>query len=102
MNQPSFDGSSDPGDENSAAGNAGPSRNDNPRRNYQCDVQPPDADQGNLRAFLGIHFKCCKTYGRIYRIHHRYVYEGRCPKCRGLLTVPIGPGGTDSRFLTAQ
>ena len=72
------------------------------RRSYQCDVQPSDADQGNLRAFPGIHFKCCKTYRRIYRIHHRYVYEGRCPKCRGLLTVPIGPGGTDSRFLTAQ
>ena len=52
--------------------------------------------------FLGIYFTCCDTYGRIYRNRERYVYEGRCPKCRCLLRVSIGPGGVDSRFLTAQ
>ncbi|MAI33187.1 MAG: hypothetical protein CMM07_16135 [Rhodopirellula sp.] len=97
MNRPVFDASSDPCRKESAesleathsAGRAG--------------KQVAGNSPGNQKApFLGIHFKCCKTYGRIYRSPLRLVYEGHCPKCRGLLTVPIGPGGVDSRFLSAQ
>jgi hypothetical protein len=98
MNPPSFDASSDPHREDSArsaesfAGSVD-RRGDSPLGDSSGDQKVP---------FLGIHFKCCKTYGRIYRSPLRLVYEGQCPKCRGSLTVPIGPGGLDSRFLSAQ
>ena len=105
MNQPNFDASSDPhrkagkGDapRASAATGASAAAGASQRRENEV-VSTAD---GKV-PFLGIHFKCCGTYGRIYRNRERYVYEGRCPKCRRLLTVPIGPGGLDSRFLTAQ
>ncbi|MGI9467573.1 MAG: hypothetical protein ACR2OA_10670 [Rubripirellula sp.] len=98
MNRPSFDASSDPHREQAAQPaealtDSEGSRGRSPMGDSSSDQKVP---------FLGIHFKCCKTYGRIYRSPLRLVYEGHCPKCRGLLTVPIGPGGLDSRFLTAQ
>ena len=98
MNRPSFDASSDPHREGSArsaeafADSVG-RRRESPSGDASGDQKVP---------FLGIHFKCCKTYGRIYRSPLRLVYEGQCPKCRGSLTVPIGPGGLDSRFLSAE
>lgn len=98
MNSPSFDASSEPhGQETSGAAEANAGSVDR-----TPDSAGGDASGDRQVPFLGIHFKCCKTYGRIYRSPLRLVYEGHCPKCRGLLTVPIGPGGTDSRFLTAQ
>ncbi len=51
--------------------------------------------------FVGVSFKCCKTYGRIYRKNDGKAYEGRCPKCAAFLTVPIGHGGSSSRFFDA-
>ncbi|HBV65159.1 MAG TPA: hypothetical protein DEF45_19295 [Rhodopirellula sp.] len=94
MNRPSFDASSDPRQEGSARSAEGFAGCGDRRK----DLHPEDQKV----PFLGIHFKCCKTYGRIYRSPLRLVYEGHCPKCRGLLTVPIGPGGLDTRFLSAQ
>ncbi len=97
MNRPNFDASSDPHDQAS----------DEPMGvcsgSSVTGTSAHGASSSNQKVpFLGIHFKCCKTYGRIYRSPLRLVYEGHCPKCRGLLTVPIGPGGLDSRFLSAQ
>jgi hypothetical protein len=54
------------------------------------------------RPFLGIRFQCCKTYGRIYRNDAQTAYKGQCPKCRAKLSVPIGSGGTSSRFFNAN
>lgn len=94
MKRPSFDASSDPRQEGAA-------------RSIEA-VAGPASRTGDSPSedrkvpFLGIHFKCCKTYGRIYRSPLRLVYEGQCPKCRGWLTVPIGPGGLDKRFFSAQ
>ncbi|TWU36163.1 hypothetical protein [Novipirellula artificiosorum] len=53
------------------------------------------------RPFLGIQFLCCKTYGRIYRNAELTAYVGNCPKCAKRISVPIGPGGTSSRFFKA-
>ncbi len=53
------------------------------------------------RPFLGIQFKCCHTYGRIYRNDAATKYEGQCPKCRAKVSVPIGSGGTGARFFEA-
>lgn len=53
------------------------------------------------RPFLGIRFKCCRTYGRIYRNDAMTAYRGRCPKCQARISVPIGNDGTCSRFFSA-
>lgn len=63
-----------------------------------------DRDKKNASAaepFLGIHFKCCGIYTRIYRNRQQSAYEGRCPRCARAVRVPIGQGGTGSRFFEA-
>lgn len=62
------------------------------------------SDQGqhpSARPFLGIHFQCCRTYGRIYRNAQQTEYSGQCPRCHCRIRVPIGPGGSSSRFFNA-
>jgi len=63
----------------------------------------PSADAGARvpRPFLGIEFKCCRTYGRIYRNAEATRYQGACPRCGCQVKVPIGPGGQGSRFFSA-
>lgn len=51
--------------------------------------------------FLGIMFNCCGVYGRIYKNKDKTAYVGRCPKCMRNIKVPIGSGGTDTRFFNA-
>jgi hypothetical protein len=54
------------------------------------------------RPFLGIFFECCRAYGRIYKRPDGAAYEGRCPRCRLKVRVPIAPGGTRKRFFAAR
>lgn len=53
------------------------------------------------RKFLGIYFKCCNIYGRIYNYSGKQ-YEGKCPRCLGRLTIRVGNGGVSNRFFTAS
>ncbi|MEM9586855.1 MAG: hypothetical protein AAGA03_06205 [Planctomycetota bacterium] len=64
----------------------------------QSNAQP---DTSSSRPFLGIQFRCCQTYGRIYRSEDEMAYRGNCPKCGRALRVPIGKGGTGQRFFEA-
>lgn len=59
--------------------------------------QSPD----RCHRFLGIQFRCCRTYGRIYRDRDATAYQGNCPRCGSRVRVPIGPGGQGSRFFSA-
>ncbi len=61
----------------------------------------PPAPEKKVRPFLGIRFECCRTYGRIYRNQEKTAYQGRCPKCHAKVSVPIGEGGSSSRFFNA-
>ncbi len=60
------------------------------------------ADDRTVRPFLGIRFKCCRTYGRIYRNDAGTAYSGRCPKCMAAVKVPVGQGGSAARFFNAE
>jgi hypothetical protein len=53
------------------------------------------------RSFVGVQFKCCDVYVRVYVNRDETAYEGNCPKCAKPVRLQIGPGGTDARFFTA-
>jgi hypothetical protein len=54
------------------------------------------------RPFIGIHFRCCNVYQRIYRRSDGAAYEGRCPKCLRAVRATVGPGGVSQRFFNAE
>jgi hypothetical protein len=55
------------------------------------------------RPFLGILFRCCDVYGRIYRTPAGDAYHGRCPKCLRPIRVRVDPdGGIDARFFEVR
>jgi hypothetical protein len=60
------------------------------------------AGKRDVRKFLGIYFKCCSVYGRVYQNKEKTAYEGFCPTCRRKVNVPIGEGGSSARFFIAQ
>lgn len=53
------------------------------------------------KKFVGILFRCCNLYRRIYRNAQGTAYEGSCPKCGKHARIAIGKGGTSSRFFEA-
>ncbi len=67
------------------------------------DPQPAasSGDGNKTRRFLGITFACCTVYSRIYVNREGTAYVGHCPKCSRRVDVKIGPGGSNTRFLTA-
>ena len=54
------------------------------------------------RKFLGVHFRCCNLYQRIYCNVNGTAYEGRCPRCGKTVRIPIGEGGSTGRFFEAH
>lgn len=57
---------------------------------------------GPARRFLSVWFRCCHTYGRMYRNRDETAYEGRCPRCNTRVNALIGPNGTDRRLFEAR
>ncbi len=64
--------------------------------------QQHSADSAGQRKFVGVTFKCCDVYSRVYINRDTTAYEGNCPKCAKRIRLAVGPGGTDSRFFTAE
>jgi hypothetical protein len=65
-------------------------------------IDRPKAKTDAGRHFVGIHFLCCEVYSRVYLNRQATAYEGNCPKCARPVRLSIGPGGTDTRFFTAE
>lgn len=61
----------------------------------------PDPKQAS-RPFLGVHFRCCNVYGRMYKTPEGDRYEGRCPRCGNPVGAKVGEGGTGRRFFTTS
>ncbi len=59
-------------------------------------------ENNNKRKFLGVHFKCCNVYSRIYQNREGTFYVGRCPRCMKSVKAKIGEGGTSNRFFEAN
>lgn len=52
------------------------------------------------RPFLGVLFRCCGLYGRIYPNATGDAYAGRCPRCLAPVRIRIDPRvGVDARFV---
>jgi len=54
------------------------------------------------RPFIGMHFKCCNVYTRLYLNRKKTAFVGWCPKCSRKVEVKISPDGTDKRFFVAD
>lgn len=64
--------------------------------------QRPGHSAGDQRRWLGIFFKCCGVYGRIYRNAHGTAYQGGCPRCGAAVRAQVGHHGTSQRFFEAE
>jgi len=54
------------------------------------------------RAFLGVMFKCCHIYCRIYKNKAGTAYEGNCPRCMKKISIAISANGSSGRFFEAR
>ncbi len=54
------------------------------------------------RPYIGMHFKCCHVYARIYLNREGTAFSGRCPKCGTPVLIKAKSGGSRSRFWTAE
>lgn len=63
---------------------------------------PAAPPQGRNRPYIGVHFRCCGVYARIYRRPEQPCYVGRCPRCLRMLRVRVGPDGTSARLFEAE
>lgn len=61
-----------------------------------------EPSEKGIRPSIAVHFKCCNVYLRIYLNRLGTAYFGHCPRCTRPLTIKVGPGGSKSRFWTAE
>ncbi len=58
--------------------------------------------QRKPRPYIGMHFKCCNAYLRIYLNRAGTAFEGHCPKCLRRVRVAVAKGGAKARFWSAE
>lgn len=60
-----------------------------------------DKSKGLKRPFIGMHFKCCNVYTRIYLNKKGDAFVGWCPKCTAKTVVKVAKDGSRDRFFSA-
>ncbi len=59
-------------------------------------------DDRKTRPHIGIFFRCCRIYARIYLNHRRTAFVGWCPRCAAKIEVKVSPTGSPNRFFFAD
>ena len=54
------------------------------------------------RPFIGVHFKCCNVYARVYLNRLGTAYFGHCPRCTRALKIQVKEGGSSAKFWNAE
>ncbi|UCE67711.1 MAG: hypothetical protein JSU85_06815 [Candidatus Zixiibacteriota bacterium] len=55
-------------------------------------------DGKRKKEFIGVIFKCCNKYSRIYLDEEKSSFLGWCPKCGAKMEIRLSPYGSTSRF----
>ncbi len=58
-------------------------------------------DKHRKKPFIGMHFKCCHVYSRIYVNATQTAFKGHCPKCAAPVEIKISKDGTSTPFFTS-
>jgi len=62
-----------------------------------------DSSKNNKkRPFIGMLFKCCNAYGRLYLNPKKKEFYGRCPKCGKAAVMKISSDGQKGNFFVAD
>ncbi len=61
-----------------------------------------DQTESHKRPFLGMYFKCCRVYTRIYLNKAGTAFVGWCPKCAAKAEVKVAKGGSKGRFYYSE
>ena len=58
----------------------------------------------NKKPFVGVTFKCCNIYSRVYINKDGTAYEGICPHCyrKKVVLHIVEKGGIKARFFEAE
>ena len=65
--------------------------------------QPPHERSQRGRKYIGVNFRCCGVYSRIYYSEARKGYFGYCPMCHRRVNVRVDPDkGIDARFFNLR
>jgi len=54
------------------------------------------------KPYVGMHYKCCKIYQRIYLNRRKTAFVGYCPKCTIKVELKVDPSGAKSKFFQVQ
>ncbi len=58
--------------------------------------------KGEKRPHLGVIFRCCRVYSRIYLNKRGDAFTGWCPKCAAKMEILVSPIGSKNRFFFAD
>lgn len=50
------------------------------------------------RPHIGIHFKCCNAYARIFLNAKGDAFAGNCPKCARPVRIKVSESGVKAKF----
>lgn len=50
---------------------------------------------------INVRFECCNAYARVFLNKAGTAFAGHCPKCARPIRIPVGKGGSSSKFWSA-